>query len=207
MTMVTSEPVKTARKRGVGRWCLRQINQQNYPAAMSALVDAVIVVPIVCVLALIDYWDASTILLYVPTPDLSDKSFGEIVRILVMSNEENVFDQIYGGVIISWLYSFFAYGWMIRQRKAGRFAPELPRNARWFWPGCWRLTVTLLVWIAATVLAQDRVENYAEAATLDTAITVAQAMVIIAVTSSLIQYTFSYVLVSTAFRIRAPRAR
>ncbi|MGO4713426.1 hypothetical protein [Bradyrhizobium sp. 2TAF24] len=206
MTVVTSDAMKTVRKRGVGRWCLRQINQHNYPAAMSALVDAVIVVPIVCVLALIDYWDASTILLYVPTPDLTGKSFGEIVRILVISGEENVFDQIYGGVIVSWLYSFFAYGWMIRQRKAGRFAPELPRGARWLWAGCWRLTVTLLVWIAATVLAQDRVESYAEATGLDTAITVARAMVIIAVTSSLIQYTFSYVLVSTAFRIRGPRA-
>ena len=141
MTLVTSEPVKAIRKRGVGRWCLRQINQQNYPAAMSALVDAVIVVPIVCVLALIDYWDASTVLLYVPTPDLSGKSFGEIVRILVISNEENVFDQVYGGLIVSWLYSFFAYGWMIRQRKAGRFAPELPQSARWVWPGFWRLGV------------------------------------------------------------------
>lgn len=206
MTLVTSEPVKTVRKRGVGRWCLRQINQQNYPAAMSALIDAVIVVPIVCVLALIDYWDASTVLLYVPTPDLSGKSLGEIFRILVLSNEENVFDQVYGGLIISWLYSFFAYGWMIRQRKMGRFAPELPRNARWFWPGFWRLTVTLVVWIAVTVLAQDRVESYSEATGLDTAVTVARSMVIIAATSSVIQYTFSYVLVSTAFRIRGPRA-
>ncbi|MBR1221291.1 hypothetical protein JQ557_25045 [Bradyrhizobium sp. U87765 SZCCT0131] len=201
MTLVTSEPVKAIRKRGVGRWCLRQINQQNYPAAMSALVDAVIVVPIVCVLALIDYWDASTVLLYVPTPDLSGKSFGEIVRILVISNEENVFDQVYGGLIVSWLYSFFAYGWMIRQRKAGRFAPELPQSATWVWPGFWRLTATLVVWIAATIVAQDQVESYCEAAGLDTAITVARSMVIIAATSSLIQYTFSYVLVSTAFRI------
>lgn len=201
MTLVTSEPVKAIRKRGVGRWCLRQINQQNYPAAMSALVDAVIVVPIVCVLALIDYWDASTVLLYVPTPDLSGKSFGEIVRILVISNEENVFDQVYGGLIVSWLYSFFAYGWMIRQRKAGRFAPELPQSARWVWPGFWRLTATLVVWIAATIVAQDQVESYCEAAGFDTAITVARSMVIIAATSSLIQYTFSYVLVSTAFRI------
>ena len=206
MTTIVSEPVKAAHKRGVGRWCLRQINQKNYPAAMSALVDAIFVVPIVCVIALIEYWDASTILLYVPTPDLSGKSFAEIVTALVSSTEENVFDEIYGGLIVSWAYSLFAYGWMIKQRRAGRFAPPLPRSAKWFWPGfCW-LTGTLILWVAATVVAQDQIESYCEQAGLDTSLTVARSLAIIAATSSLIQYTFSYVIVSTAFRIRGRRS-
>lgn len=206
MTTIVSEPVKTARKLGVGRWCLRQINQQNYPAAVSALVDAIFVVPIVCVIALIEYWDASTILLYVPTPDLSGKSFAEIVTALVSSTEENVFDEVYGGLIVSWAYSLFAYGWMIKQRRAGRFAPPLPQNAKWFWSGFWRLTGTLTLWVAATVVVQDRIENYCEQAGLDTSLPVARSLAIIAATSSVIQYTFSYVIVSTAFRIRGRRS-
>ncbi|SDJ70022.1 MULTISPECIES: hypothetical protein [Bradyrhizobium] len=206
MTTIVSEPVKTPRKRGVGRWCLRQINEQNYPAAVSALVDAIFVVPIVCVVALIEYWDASTILLYVPTPDLSGKSFAEIVWALVSSTEENVFDEVYGGLIVSWAYSLVAYGWMIKQRRAGRFAPPLPWSAKWFWPGFLWLTGTLILWVAATVVAQDQIESYCELAGLDTSLTVARSLAIIAATSSVIQYTFSYVIVSTAFRIRGRRS-